>query len=620
LQAEPAGQPPVSFLLPTNYNIDTFLTPEVDRDSLLQQDLKDGLALPFCFGYPFDVALSLANSGTWEDLPDGGRLWRLRIVCPGAFSVNLLFDSFYIPPGGRLWIYDDEGFSVLGPFTEENNKPSGKFATGLTRGQACTLEYYEPGGRKGQGRIRISRIVYGYRDVFSGPEKETLWKAFGDAGFCEVNVACEEGETWRAQARAVGMVLVSGGTALCTGVLLNNVREDWTPYFLTANHCLDHGGVEFWVVAFNYESPSCESKRVSMEQTISGASVTAADPVSDFALLKLSRRPPVSYGVYYAGWSALDTAPLRSVCIHHPRGDVKKISIDNDPAVSAVYPWNPWEVESHWKVEHWDTGSTEPGSSGAPLFDQNHRVVGQLTGGTASCTVDGADYFGKLALAWEGQGSPETRLKDWLDPDGTGTRVLDGAFAPNEPPVVTIVYPPAEAVVTGVVSVEAQAQDDVGISRVDFYVNDELVQSSTFQPYRYRWDVHAVPDGVYRLEVVALDVTGLSAQASITVYRRRAPVATGDSNCDGELNVGDAICILGYLFGPASDPCKDPCCLANFDTNDDDKVDLGDAIGLLSYLFSGVPLQGPDGSPVGTASCRRYEESDVLLPCRNPCE
>jgi len=609
---------PVSFVMPTGGTIETYITGTVNREALLAEEFNKWPSTPFRFGYPFDVSLDMGNAGTWEDL-SGGRIWRLRIECPGAFSINLLFDRFYIPSGAALWIYDEEGYSLLGPFTEENNKKEGVFATGLVRGSVCTVEYYEPDSQRGKGRIRICRIVYGYKDIFRILEKQNFLKAIGDAGFCEVNVACPEGEEWRDQARAVAMVIVEGGISLCSGVLLNNVRQDWKPYFLTAQHCLKESDPKWWVVVFNFESPTCENKSVSMDQTISGASLVSADTISDFALLELSRTPPKSFGVYYAGWSATGDQPQQAACIHHPRGDLKKISFDFDPPVSSTYPWNTEEIESHWKVLHWDIGSTEPGSSGAPLFDENHRVIGQLTGGLASCTIDAMDYFGKLAVAWEGGGTPAARLKDWLDPENTGTLVMDGAFAPNDPPNVHFVSPKAESFVSGVVSLEVEAEDDVGIRRVDFFVNEEFIGSANLEPYHYTWDTQNLEDGAYRVEAVARDVTGLTSRASITVYRRRVRVATGDANCDGNLNVADAVCLLVYLFGPEGRICKSPCCEANMDTNDDDRVDISDAVGILGYLFSGSILRGPDGEEIFQVSCRPYEEADVLLPCANPC-
>ncbi|RKX26205.1 MAG: hypothetical protein DRP47_08585, partial [Candidatus Zixiibacteriota bacterium] len=151
----------------------------------------------------------------------------------------------------------------------------------------------------------------------------------------------------------------------------------------------------------------------------------ASNSYSDFGLLELAEVPPDSYSVYYAGWSRVDEPSEWSVGIHHPSGDIKKISFDNDPSISANYGGS--SGGSHWKVGAWDDGTTEPGSSGSPLFDHNHRVTGQLHGGTASCEQPySPDYYGKFAKSWDYGATSSSRLKDWLDPDNTSVTVLDG--------------------------------------------------------------------------------------------------------------------------------------------------------------------------------------------------
>ncbi|MGB0917986.1 MAG: T9SS type A sorting domain-containing protein, partial [Flavobacteriales bacterium] len=86
-----------------------------------------------------------------------------------------------------------------------------------------------------------------------------------------------------------------------------------------------------------------------------------------------------------------------------------------------------------WRIGAWEEGTTEPGSSGSPLFDQNKRIVGQLYGGSASCNLlNDPDYYGKFSTSWDGP-SNSTRLRNWLDPDNTGTSTVDGydPFTPN---------------------------------------------------------------------------------------------------------------------------------------------------------------------------------------------
>ncbi|NQU67816.1 MAG: trypsin-like peptidase domain-containing protein [Candidatus Marinimicrobia bacterium] len=396
--------------------IQTVTLPEVDAAPLLLEDETAPKDEPYRFGYPQPVDLSLENSGTWEDLSDGGRLWRLQIESPGAKSINLIYNRFHLPDGGRFYVYSEDLTSVYGAFTSQNNKDHMEFSTSPTSGDVTILEYYHPTQDLGDTDISVSSVIHAYRDIFS-----LIDRNFGDSGACNNNVNCPEGDPWESEIRSVGMILTSGGFRICTGAMVNNVRQDLTPYFLTANHCL--GGESTWIIMFNYESPTCANVDGPTNFTVQGTQLMANYSPSDFALLLLQETPPEEYNVHFAGWSAIDTAPQQPVCIHHPSGDIKKISFDYDAGIS-----NGWSTDdgSHWQIAQWDDGTTEPGSSGSPLFDIDHRIVGQLHGGEASCSYNFNDYYGKVARSWATGGSAASRLKDWLDPDNTGAVVLDG--------------------------------------------------------------------------------------------------------------------------------------------------------------------------------------------------
>jgi hypothetical protein len=424
-QISEGGLPP-SFSLsrPIPVTIPTASMSPIDLDALSVQDkIDEADGLPLRFGTPFDVDYSLQNSGLWQDLGGGDRLWRLRIESKNAFSINLLFSRYHLPDGARLYIYNEDHSMLLGAFTSKNNKPDGQFATGPVKGDISILEYVEPAAVHGQGDIAISRIVHAYKDVF-GYAKSTL--GYGSSGSCNVNINCPQGQPWQNEKRAVAMILTGGGTRLCTGTLVNNARQDQTPYLLTANHC--SGPTDTWVFMFKYESPTCVNADGPTTYTVSGSSFKAASATSDFTLVQLSEMPPANYDAFYAGWSNLNVASQSSVVIHHPSGDIKKISLDLDSVSSADYLAG--SGTTHWMVGSYETGTTEPGSSGSPLFDQNHHVVGQLHGGYASCGNTSADWYGKFALSWTGGGTPATRLKDWLDPDNSGIATLNG-FDPS---------------------------------------------------------------------------------------------------------------------------------------------------------------------------------------------
>jgi hypothetical protein len=130
--------------------------PSVDVETLLAEDeeeIKSGL--PFRFGYSLKVNLNLHNSGDWTELDDGSRIWTLNIVSKGAYSINLAYDEFYIPEGGELYIYNTDKTVLQGPITSEHNTPNGNFATDLIQGESIILEYYEPYGTEGNGKIKI---------------------------------------------------------------------------------------------------------------------------------------------------------------------------------------------------------------------------------------------------------------------------------------------------------------------------------------------------------------------------------------------------------------------------------------------------------------------------------
>ena len=423
------GGTPISFKESLSPSVQTVTMESADVQSLLEEDKLADKDLPFRFGYGMDTNINLNDSGSWEMLANGDQVWRVRIKSPGAYSINIIYDDFFLPPGGNFYVYNSDKSFVIGAFTEENNKIDGVFATQPVPGDEIILEYNEPYDVLGQGRIQLEKIIHAYRNVFGYPNS----RDYGDSGGCNNNVNCPEGLLWQDHKRTVALILTSGGSRICTGALVNNVRQDQTQYFLTADHCL--GGNNNWIFMFNYESPGCQNQNGPTTQTVQGSVLRANRSSSDFALLEITETIPVSYNVNFAGWSAMDVSPQQPVGIHHPSGDIKKISFDYDSGISDGWSNNDG---SHWKIESWEDGTTEPGSSGSPLFDNQYRIVGQLHGGQASCSFNFNDYYGKVSASWDWGNSSSNRLKDWLDPDNTGILVLD-SFDSGSLPELTYV-------------------------------------------------------------------------------------------------------------------------------------------------------------------------------------
>ncbi|RMH73596.1 MAG: hypothetical protein D6675_02145, partial [Gemmatimonadetes bacterium] len=520
-----AGGEPVSFSHRLSPTIDTITLPAVDAAALLAEDELEQQEgdIPLRFGYPFPVDVGLDRDGTWETLPNGDRVWRLKLECPGAYSINLVFDRYWLPEGAQLFLYNGDRSDVRGAFTASNNKPYGQFSTAPIPGDVQILEYIEPANVDQAGEINIMTVVHAYRPTFN-PAARAQLRDFGDSGSCNNNVNCPEGEPWQDEKRSVALITTQGGFRLCTGALVNNALQDQTPYFLTANHCL--GGETSWVFIFNYESPGCEDVDGPTDQSISGCSRLAANSASDFGLLLLSANPPEEYEVYYAGWSAVDTPSPHSVGIHHPSGDIKKISFDDDPVTSWAWPGTP--ADSHWRIGSWDDGTTEGGSSGSPLFDPDHRIVGQLHGGSASCTSLTYDAYGKFSVSWDYGSTPSTRLVDWLDPEDSGITVLDGLDAALSATISGTVTSTdgdplrARVWVEGDRSYETEANEN-GEYLLETYPGTYTLYAEFFGYYPSEGEMITLENG----DAITIDVT-LEAQPTGTLQGMVSDVQTGE--------------------------------------------------------------------------------------------
>ena len=407
------GVPNVQFDFPEVSTSALDLAELAEQDAVTDQ-FKEA---PWRFGVEREVDLGLENSGTWTHCKDRW-VWRLGIHCPDATGIALSMGAFDLPPGAALFVWNAERTQFLGSFTQENEKPWGTLPLGLIDADQIVVEYQEPDAVHGQGTLQISQIVHGYRNLLLHPENPANASSmgpFGNSGACNINVNCPAGDDWQVAKKAVALI-TNGGYAACTGALVNNTAQDGTPFFLTANHCL--GNPNSWVYYFNHESSSCSGSSGPTTQSISGGTLLVNSGSSDVALIELSATPPSSYDVEYAGWDASGSAPSSAVGIHHPSGDVKKICFENN----APYTSTAGGAQVWW-INQWESGVTEPGSSGSPLFDQNQRIIGQLYGGAAACNgnVNNGtyDFYGRMDVSW-GVG-----VSTHLDPLNTGQTVLD---------------------------------------------------------------------------------------------------------------------------------------------------------------------------------------------------
>lgn len=86
----------------------------------------------------------------------------------------------------------------------------------------------------------------------------------------------------------------------------------------------------------------------------------------------------------------------------------------------------------------------------------------------------------------------------------------------DKPPTVMVTSPAAGADVSGIVPVSADAQDDFGVKKVVFYVNNAAQKTDNASPYTFDWNTSSLANGSYIVKAVVTDSIGQTAQNEIS--------------------------------------------------------------------------------------------------------
>ncbi|MEM6792859.1 MAG: serine protease [Acidobacteriota bacterium] len=392
-----------------------------------EQRVKSG-GVPH-FAAVHEVEVDPWNHGTWRPASRQRAAWQLDVHSPGALSLSFAFSRFQLPRGATLLVRSAD--ETAGPFTAADHDEHGQLWTPPMSGDRLRLELEIPLSAWGDIELQLARVHHGYVG-FGEPALEK-------AGSCHLEPACGEDASWTHEARSVALLSIEG-VRYCTGFLVNNTAEDARPYLITARHCGVHRRNAASVVAmWRHEKAVCgELQAAALAPSThfqSGAILRASRLDADIALLELD--DPVAVpgdGAVFAGWDRAEDRPREGVVIHHPNTGHQRIAFADGPLLATRH-LQAVEMPGgdHLRVGSWRLGTTEGGSSGAPLFNEDRRVVGVLHGGYAACGNRDADWFGRLAAVWHG-GSPASRLRDWLDPLDLQPLVLDALSVGEKEP------------------------------------------------------------------------------------------------------------------------------------------------------------------------------------------
>ncbi|MCF6299632.1 MAG: hypothetical protein L3J52_00685, partial [Proteobacteria bacterium] len=266
-----------------------------------------------------------ASAGQWQQLSNGSWLWQFRMQAKNATSLNVGFTDFFLPHSAEMLLFNDNKTILKGPFNDTANQNHGFFWSGLIEDDHVNIEIRVSDKEKKYLSFNIDNVTRGFFRFWQ--------ESFNKSGSCNVDVACPEGDDWQADISSVGRYIYAtdSGSFLCTGQLINNTANDGTPYFLTADHCgYSNTGVQVSLadrqnvaasisVTWNYQSLTCRTpgsaasgtqiSTAGFNDTQTGASYVASNPLSDFALVRLNQTPDDDFAIEYSGWDRRDIAP-----------------------------------------------------------------------------------------------------------------------------------------------------------------------------------------------------------------------------------------------------------------------------------------------------------------------
>ncbi len=409
----------------------------------------------------------------------------------------------------KIWFYNQDHTKYYGPFTKEDLQFDSTILSPIMSGNDWIIEIFEKNNEP-SNHFYVENISSFFRGVKSSA-------GFGTSEDCMINVNCNESNNYKkVVSSAVKLVVTSGSVSyFCSGNVINNTKMDGTPYVLSANHCsLNSSASDYpnWIFIFSYEFPACANLSVEpVVKQLKGCSLIAqsgsdgGDLSSDFMLLKINTPIPDAWNINFVGWDRMGTATSSGVCMHHPDGDVKKISTYNTAPTISSYGRNTSNTHFRvfWASTQSGKGVTQGGSSGSGLINSSGLLIGTLTGGGSNCIDNSmSDFYGRFSMHWDRFGTRDVdRLKPWLDPLNLGVTTLN-TFSKSSVSISSVQELNLFKVnwINNSLSIETNADNyDVEI----FNINGQLLESYSNNKYSAKIEMLKLSKGIYFANIIS---------------------------------------------------------------------------------------------------------------------
>jgi len=431
---------------------------------LVKTDLKPliraGATSKLQFAVAVPHAISSVSAGKWS-MNESSATWRYSVRIPTAVSMSFHATRIRLPASAVLRVA-----SSVTTITYRGSDLRGtELWSRIQPGDTLDFTLTVPIIDRPEVLLEIKSFQAGYRSLGVGVKDHPFYRrlmvqaAASNSG-CVQNYECSVTPSNTAAAQAtVGLTV--GNMYQCTGVLINDVPGDNTPYVLTARHCEsgtlgggNPGAASTITIYWNATTPCGQTLGSLYDPSV--ATQTGATTIveqQDAWLVQLDFSP-VASGAYFVGFDATGGSVQGGYTVHHALGFDKQLtewfgqaaSVEQNDVLTSDYLSQFWEVVNA-------LGNIGPGASGSGLIDQNNHLVGSLTlgrttgdaSGYESCPVNpptapngsnGAADFTSLAAVWNSVADTTTStgsatLKTVLDPANSGATVVASAAAAN---------------------------------------------------------------------------------------------------------------------------------------------------------------------------------------------
>lgn len=409
----------------------------VQKAQRASSDEQEGSA-PIQVGLRREVAALQRSRQTgealrWSTTANGGQVAAISIASPEALALRVGIQVTHLPVSAVLRFYSQQGqetqtihasqvLQVLAAnrAAGDDSEQGQTYWSPPVTGDEITVEIELPAGvSRDQLQISVPTLSHLFIDPADDLAK-SLAKSIGDSGSCNINYQCEAAQNTalEVQSRAVAkMSFIDQGDAyICTGTLLNNSRQDRTPYFLSAHHCIsDQTTASTLVTYWLYRAAACQGAQLDSESSVltGGAQMLYTNQAQDTSFFRLNNAAPANAA--FSGWNTdagLYNLSQAIVGLHNPSGDLQKISkgsVVNYVSCDDQACYRSGQTAATAVEVRWSSGVTEGGSSGSGLFNGG-QLIAQLYGGDSSCgNPTGHDRYSLLGPAYQ------NGIKQWLN-------------------------------------------------------------------------------------------------------------------------------------------------------------------------------------------------------------